>query len=212
MGDVRGFLKHQSGERPATASVNERLGRLEARPGATSRGGQVEDPGLALHGLRHPLLQQRVPAREHHPGLQRPGLPGQVGGRARRASTRTNNFPEFTGLVCPAPCEQACVLGINQDPVTIKQIEWEIVRRGWEEGWIKAGSALERRSGPLGRRHRFRPCGALGRAAADPRGAQRDPLREERPPRRPAPLRHPGLQDGEVGDRSAHRADARRKA
>jgi len=48
----------------------------------------------------------------------------------------TNNFPEFTGLVCPAPCEQACVLGINADPVTIKQVEWEIVRRGWEEGWI----------------------------------------------------------------------------
>ncbi len=49
----------------------------------------------------------------------------------------TNNFPEFTGLVCPAPCEAACVLGINQDPVTIKQIEWEIIRRGWDEGWIK---------------------------------------------------------------------------
>jgi glutamate synthase (NADPH/NADH) small chain len=48
----------------------------------------------------------------------------------------TNNFPEFTGMVCPAPCEQACVLGINQDPVAIKQVEWEIVRRGWEEGWI----------------------------------------------------------------------------
>jgi len=49
----------------------------------------------------------------------------------------TNNFPEFTGLVCPAPCEAACVLGINQDPVTIKQVEWEIVRRAWEEGWIE---------------------------------------------------------------------------
>ena len=48
----------------------------------------------------------------------------------------TNNFPEFTGMVCPAPCEQACVLGINQDPVAIKQVEWEIVRKGWEEGWI----------------------------------------------------------------------------
>jgi glutamate synthase (NADPH/NADH) small chain len=58
----------------------------------------------------------------------------------------TNNFPEFTGLVCPAPCEQACVLGINQDPVSIKQIEWEIVRRGWEEGWIRP-SRPERRSG-----------------------------------------------------------------
>jgi glutamate synthase (NADPH/NADH) small chain len=49
----------------------------------------------------------------------------------------TNNFPEFTGLVCPAPCEAACVLGINQDPVTIKAVEWEIIRRGYEEGWIK---------------------------------------------------------------------------
>jgi glutamate synthase (NADPH/NADH) small chain len=49
----------------------------------------------------------------------------------------TNNFPEFTGRLCPAPCEAACVLGINSDPVTIKQIEWEIVRRGWEEGWVR---------------------------------------------------------------------------
>jgi len=58
----------------------------------------------------------------------------------------TNNFPEFTGLVCPAPCEAACVLGINDDPVTIKQIEWEISRRGWEEGWIRP-VLPERRSG-----------------------------------------------------------------
>jgi len=49
----------------------------------------------------------------------------------------TNNFPELTGLVCPAPCEAACVLGINQDAVTIKQIEWEIIRRGWDEGWVR---------------------------------------------------------------------------
>jgi glutamate synthase (NADPH/NADH) small chain len=49
----------------------------------------------------------------------------------------TNNFPEFTGLVCPAPCETACVLGINQDPVTIKQIEFEVVRRAWEDGQVK---------------------------------------------------------------------------
>src|SRR5438552_7082037 len=48
----------------------------------------------------------------------------------------TNNFPEFTGRLCPAPCEAACVLGINEDPVTIKQIEVEIVNRAWDEGWI----------------------------------------------------------------------------
>jgi glutamate synthase (NADPH) small chain len=49
----------------------------------------------------------------------------------------TNNFPEFTGRLCPAPCEQACVLGINQPPVTIKQVEVEIIDRAFEEGWVK---------------------------------------------------------------------------
>jgi glutamate synthase (NADPH) small chain len=48
----------------------------------------------------------------------------------------TNNFPEFTGTLCPAPCEASCVLGINDDPVTIKQIEQSIVDRAWDEGWI----------------------------------------------------------------------------
>ena len=48
----------------------------------------------------------------------------------------TNNFPEFTGRLCPAPCEAACVLGINEDPVTIKQVELTIIERAWEEGWI----------------------------------------------------------------------------
>ncbi|HEY4377382.1 MAG TPA: glutamate synthase subunit beta [Acidimicrobiales bacterium] len=48
----------------------------------------------------------------------------------------TNNFPEFTGRLCPAPCESACVLGINQDPVTIKQVEVEIIDHAWEEGWV----------------------------------------------------------------------------
>ena len=48
----------------------------------------------------------------------------------------TNNFPEFTGRICPAPCEAACVLGINQPPVSIKLIERSIVERAWQEGWI----------------------------------------------------------------------------
>src|SRR5438874_6891168 len=48
----------------------------------------------------------------------------------------TNNFPEFTGRLCPAPCEAACVLGINEDPVTIKQVEVEIINRAFDEGWV----------------------------------------------------------------------------
>ncbi len=61
-------------------------------------------------------------------------------GRWRDALDRlhkTNNFPEFTGRTCPAPCEGACVLGITSPPVTIKNIENAIVDRGWEEGWIE---------------------------------------------------------------------------
>jgi glutamate synthase (NADPH) small chain len=49
----------------------------------------------------------------------------------------TNNFPEFTGRICPAPCEASCVLGINQPPVTIKEIEKNIIERGFKEGWIR---------------------------------------------------------------------------
>ena len=61
-------------------------------------------------------------------------------GRWRDAIERlhaTNNFPDFTGRLCPAPCESSCVLGINQDAVTIKQIELEIIDKAFEEGWVK---------------------------------------------------------------------------
>ena len=57
--------------------------------------------------------------------------------RAIRRLHATNNFPEFTGRICPAPCEAACVLGIDQPPVSIKVIEKSIVERAWEEGWIQ---------------------------------------------------------------------------
>ena len=62
-------------------------------------------------------------------------------GRWKEALQRlhaTNNFPEFTGRVCPAPCEGSCVLGINADPVTIKHHEVSIIERGFKEGWVKA--------------------------------------------------------------------------
>ncbi|MCI0439368.1 MAG: glutamate synthase subunit beta [Chloroflexi bacterium] len=57
--------------------------------------------------------------------------------KALAALHSTNNFPEFTGRICPAPCEASCVLNINQDPVTIEYIEKAIADRGWQEGWIK---------------------------------------------------------------------------
>ena len=54
---------------------------------------------------------------------------------------QTNNFPEFTGMLCPAPCESACVLAINDKPVTIKEIELSIINRAFDEGWVEIGRA-----------------------------------------------------------------------
>lgn len=56
----------------------------------------------------------------------------------------TNNFPEFTGLVCPAPCESSCVLGLIDDSVTIKHLEWEIIETGFANNWVKAIPPKER--------------------------------------------------------------------
>ncbi len=60
---------------------------------------------------------------------------------AVRALHATNNFPEFTGRICPAPCEAACVLGINRTAVSIKAIERAIIDHAFEQGWIRAGAA-----------------------------------------------------------------------
>jgi glutamate synthase (NADPH/NADH) small chain len=57
---------------------------------------------------------------------------------------KTNNFPEFTGRVCPAPCEGSCVLGIHEPPVTIKNMEYAIIERAFEEGWVKPEPPLKR--------------------------------------------------------------------
>jgi glutamate synthase (NADPH) small chain len=75
----------------------------------------------------------------------------------------TNNFPEFTGRLCPAPCEGSCVLGINDDPVTIKSIELAIVERAFDEGWIVARPPVVR----TGRRVAVVGSGPAGMAAAD---------------------------------------------
>src|SRR5262245_6978027 len=74
----------------------------------------------------------------------------------------TNNFPEFTGKLCPAPCEAACVLGINQDPVTIKRVEESIAMRGWAEGWVQPEKPAYR----TGKRVAVVGSGPAGLAAA----------------------------------------------
>jgi len=102
----------------------------------------------------------------------------------RDASDRlhaTNNFPEFTGRLCPAPCEAACVLGINADPVTIKQVEVEIIDRAWAEGWVRpqtpAGTARDGAAPAAGKRVTVvtpgpRDLAVMGANLMDPRRRQ----------------------------------------
>ena len=87
-------------------------------------------------------------------------------GRWREAYERlskTNNFPEWTGRICPAPCEDACVLGINEPPVTIKNIEVAIIERAYEEGWVKPNTPSQR----TGKKVAIVGSGPAGLAAAD---------------------------------------------
>ena len=123
----------------------------------------------------------------------------------------TNNFPEFTGRICPAPCEEACVLNINDDPVTIKQIEKQIIDHAFEGGLDRAAAAA--RSAPARRVAVVGsgPAGLALRAAARARRPSRSTrLRARRPHRRAAALRHPRLQAGEAAHRPPHRADGGR--
>ena len=122
----------------------------------------------------------------------------------------TNNFPEFTGRICPAPCEASCVLGINEPPVTIKQIEKNIVERGFR-GRLDPPRAAQSPHRQKSRDRRFRARGTGRRSAIVPRRTLRYGLRKSRPHRRLAALRHPRIQNGEARHRSPPGTDVRRR-
>ena len=133
MGDVRGFLKYKR-DHFHKAPVAERLKHfrelLEILPpeDLQQQGARCMDCGV-------PFCHTGCPLGNIIPDFNDLVYRGQW----REALSRlhaTNNFPEFTGRVCPAPCEAACVLGINEDPVAIKSIEMSIADRGFDEGWI----------------------------------------------------------------------------
>ena len=88
-----------------------------------------------MHGLRRSLLPHGLPAGNVIPEFNHHVYQGEWE-KALHVLLSTNNFPEFTGRICPAPCEASCVLSINADPVTIEYIEKEISDRGYQEGWI----------------------------------------------------------------------------
>ena len=133
-------------------------------------------------------------------------------GRFKDAIARlhmTNNFPEFTGRVCPAPCEEACVLNINSQPVTIKLIEKNIIDHAFAEGWVTpviASARTGKKVAVVG----SGPSGSGLRAATRARRARRHPVRTLRPGRRPADVRDSRLQAGEMDRQPAPGADGGR--
>jgi len=133
MGKVTGFLEIQR-EQPTRRKADERIKDwfeiYEPFPEENQRqqGARCMDCGV-------PFCHTGCPVNNLIPDWNDLVYNSRWGAAVRRLHS-TNNFPEFTGRICPAPCEAACVLGINQPPVSIKLIERSIVERGWEEGWI----------------------------------------------------------------------------
>jgi len=134
MGKVTGFLEIQR-EQPSRRKVEDRVqdwfeiyepfGEVKQRAQAA----RCMDCGV-------PFCHTGCPVNNLIPDWNDLVYNGRYEAAVRRLHA-TNNFPEFTGRICPAPCEAACVLGINQPAVSIKLIERSVVERGWDEGWIK---------------------------------------------------------------------------
>ena len=139
MGDTTGFLKHGR-ELPTPAAPCRCASRTGARSTSRSRSHKVRTQASRCMDCGIPFCNNGCPL-----GNLIPDWNDLVyRDHWREAIDRlhaTNNFPEFTGRLCPAPCEAACVLGINADPVTIKQVEVEIIDRAWSEGWVTPRAA-----------------------------------------------------------------------
>jgi glutamate synthase (NADPH/NADH) small chain len=133
--DPRGFLKNPDRELPPRRPVEVRISDWRevygpADPGVlTQQASRCMDCGVPFchHGCP---LGNLIP--EWNDLVHR----GDGKGAIERLH-ETNNFPEFTGRLCPAPCESSCVLGINQPPVTIKNIEVSIINQAWDNGWVQ---------------------------------------------------------------------------
>jgi glutamate synthase (NADPH/NADH) small chain len=133
MGKVTGFLEIER-EQPVRRKVEDRVQDwfeiYEPFPEEKQR-----DQGARCMDCGVPFCHTGCPVNNLIPDWNDLVYNGRWQSAVRRLHA-TNNFPEFTGRICPAPCEASCVLGITSPPVSIKLIERSIVERGWDEGWI----------------------------------------------------------------------------
>jgi len=160
MGKPTGFMAYPRQDAPKRP-VQERVAdwreieQALARPDLEIQASRCMDCGIPYcHAFGCPLAN-RVP--EFNDAVSR-----KHWRRALALLHAANNFPEITGRVCPAPCEAACTLSINQKPVTIRQIELALVERGWQEGWIEPEPPRKK----TGRRAAVIGSGPAGLAAA----------------------------------------------
>jgi NAD(P)H-dependent glutamate synthase small subunit len=160
MGEVRGFVKHtreEVGHRPVEERIHDfHEIDLPLSPEAIrQQAARCMDCGIPFcHGSGCPVLNSI-------PDMNDLVYKGHWE-QACHVLHATNNFPEITGRVCPAPCETACTLAISDEPVLIRHIEYQIVERGFEEGWIKPLPPLRK----TGRRVAVVGSGPAGLAAA----------------------------------------------
>ncbi len=134
MGKVTGFLELQR-IKEATQPANERV-RHYREFILTLKDDEAAKQGARCMDCGIPFCQTGCPIHNVIPDWNDLVYRHQWQ-RALEVLHTTNNFPEFTGRVCPAPCEESCVLNINNDPVGIKSIEHFIIDKGWEEGWVR---------------------------------------------------------------------------
>jgi glutamate synthase (NADPH/NADH) small chain len=159
MGKVTGFLEYTREtpeRRPAAERINDWLEIYNPFPEE-----RIREQGARCMDCGVPFCHTGCPVTNIIPDWNDLVFRGRWK-EASRVLHSTNNFPEFTGRICPAPCEAACVLGINEPAVTIKNIEKTIVDRAWEEGWIVPERAALR----TGKRVAVVGSGPAGLAAA----------------------------------------------
>jgi glutamate synthase (NADPH/NADH) small chain len=159
MGDIQGFLKHGRelpSRRPVPVRLRDWKEVYEPFPveAAEQQAGRCMDCGI-------PFCHEGCPLGNLIPEWNDLVYRDDWADAVERLHA-TNNFPEFTGRLCPAPCEGSCVLGINDDPVTIERIEYEIAERAWSEGWVDPVPASVR----SGKRVAVVGSGPAGLAAA----------------------------------------------
>ncbi|HEY1393260.1 MAG TPA: glutamate synthase, partial [Methylibium sp.] len=134
MGKVTGFLEYERIEE-GYAPVEQRL-KHHKEFVIGLRGEEAKIQGARCMDCGTPFCNSGCPVNNIIPDFNdlvyRDDWPNAI-----RVLHSTNNFPEFTGRICPAPCEAACTLNVNDDPVGIKSIEHAIIDRAWEEGWVQ---------------------------------------------------------------------------